>query len=209
MITIGKTFNSGENKEFMEKLKNGDKSARETLIFHNLGIIADIINHKFIYFLDNDLLSYEDLFMTGIEGLIKAIDYFKLEKNFKFSTYAYKCINNELSMYLKKNYKPLETSIEEKLDKTSKEKNFFSYKYLNINEDITIHIESIETLTELKNVFEKLNPYEKRIVSLYMGINSKKLSGKEIGKILGCSQSYCNRIKKKTLKKMRDQLNEK
>lgn len=198
---IEKTSSFKENQVLFEKLKNGDKRARETLIYNNLGIITSIINHKFVLSFDNNLLSYEDIFMIGIEGLIKAIDNFDISKNYKFSTFAYKCIKNEILQYIKKCRNTLEYSLDEMIEK-QKEKNFiFSSKY-----DMASQIEFEETKNELRKIFKNLTPYEKKLLSLYMGIRTKKLSGKEIGKIFGCSQSYCNRIKKQTLQKMYKQL---
>lgn len=203
---IEKTFDFKENRVLFEKLKSGDKKAKEDLIYYNLKIIKNIINRNFIFSLDNNLLDYEDLFMIGVEGLIKAINNFDLEKNFNFSTYAYKCIKNEILKHLKKNYKILEISIEEKLEQELEMRNNFIFKYLNTNEDITTYIEDKETMKELKITFENLTPYEKKIISLFYGINTKKLSCAEIGKILGRSQSYCNKTKQKVLKKMNQQL---
>lgn len=203
---IEKTFDFKENRVLFEKLKSGDKKAKEDLIYYNLKIIKNIINRNFIFSLDNNLLDYEDLFMIGVEGLIKAINNFDLEKNFNFSTYAYKCIKNEILKHLKKNYKILEISIEEKLEQELEMRNNFIFKYLNTNEDITTYIEDKETMKELKITFENLTPYEKKIISLFYGINTEKLSSAEIGKILGRSQSYCNKTKQKVLKKMNQQL---
>ena len=182
------------------------QEARGRLIEHNLRLVVYIAK-KF----DNTGIGVEDLISIGTIGLIKAINTFNPEKNIKLATYASRCIENEILMYLRRNNKTrLEVSIDEPLNVDWDGNELLLSDILGTEEDIIYR--DIETEVEkglLKRAVEKLSPREKTIVELRFGLNhptGEELTQKEVADLLGISQSYISRLEKKIMKRLRKEI---
>lgn len=182
------------------------QEARSRLIEHNLRLVVYIAK-KF----DNTGIGVEDLISIGTIGLIKAINTFNPEKNIKLATYASRCIENEILMYLRRNNKTrMEVSIDEPLNVDWDGNELLLSDILGTEEDIIYR--DIETEVEkglLKRAVEKLSPREKTIVELRFGLNhpaGEELTQKEVADLLGISQSYISRLEKKIMKRLRKEI---
>lgn len=180
--------------------------ARADLVEHNLRLVVYIAK-KF----DNTGVGVEDLISIGTIGLIKAINTFNPEKNIKLATYASRCIENEILMYLRRNNKTrMEVSIDEPLNVDWDGNELLLSDILGTEEDIIYR--DIETEVEkglLKRAVEKLSPREKTIVELRFGLNhpaGEELTQKEVADLLGISQSYISRLEKKIMKRLRKEI---
>ena len=153
----------------------------------------------------------EDLISIGTIGLIKAINTFNPEKNIKLATYASRCIENEILMYLRRNNKTkLEVSIDEPLNVDWDGNELLLSDILGTDEDVIYR--DIETEVEkklLNKAIEHLSGRERTIIELRFGINSKndnELTQKEVADLLGISQSYISRLEKKIMKRLKKEI---
>ncbi|MFR4438577.1 MAG: RNA polymerase sporulation sigma factor SigE [Hungatella sp.] len=183
-----------------------DKEARSSLIEHNLRLVVYIAK-KF----DNTSVGVEDLISIGTIGLIKAINTFKPDKNIKLATYASRCIENEILMYLRRNNKTkMEVSIDEPLNVDWDGNELLLSDILGTDEDIIYR--DLETETEknlLNSAIDRLNPREKKIVELRFGLTSEdgdEMTQKEVADLLGISQSYISRLEKKIMKRLKKEI---
>ena len=182
-----------------------NNSARTLLIEHNLRLVVYIAK-KF----DNTGVGVEDLISIGTIGLIKAINTFNPAKNIKLATYASRCIENEILMYLRRNNKTrMEVSIDEPLNVDWDGNELLLSDILGTDEDIIYR--DIETEVEknlLKKAVEKLSERERTIVELRFGLNArgKELTQKEVADLLGISQSYISRLEKKIMKRLKKEI---
>ena len=177
-------------------IENNDEEAKSMLIEHNLRLVVYIAK-KF----DNTGVGVEDLISIGTIGLIKGINTFKPDKNIKLATYASRCIENEILMYLRKNNKTkLEVSIDEPLNVDWDGNELLLSDILGTDEDvISKGIESEVEKKLLYKAIEKLNHREKVIVEMRYGLNNKdgeEMTQKEVADSLGISQSYISRLEK-------------
>lgn len=180
--------------------------ARSLLIEHNLRLVVYIAK-KF----DNTGVGVEDLISIGTIGLIKAINTFNRGKNIKLATYASRCIENEILMYLRRNNKTrLEVSIDEPLNVDWDGNELLLSDILGTDEDIIYKdIETEAEITLLKSAMKVLDDRERQIIELRFGINSrenKELTQKEVADILGISQSYISRLEKKIMVRLRKEM---
>ena len=180
-----------------------DGKARSSLIEHNLRLVVYIAK-KF----DNTSVGVEDLISIGTIGLIKAINTFKTDKNIKLATYASRCIENEILMYLRRNNKTkLEVSIDEPLNVDWDGNELLLSDILGTEED-TIY-RDLEDEAERKILFRALNKLsgrEKLIVRMRFGLDhpeGKEMTQKEVADQLGISQSYISRLEKKIMHRLR------
>ena len=174
-----------------------NKEAKEKLISHNLRLVVYLAK-KF----ENTGVGVEDLISIGTIGLIKGINTFNPEKKIKLATYASRCIENEILMYLRRNNKTrLEVSIDEPLNVDWDGNELLLSDILGTDEDIIYR--DMETEVEkrlLRKAVEKLDCREKEIIELRYGINQpngKEMTQKEVADTLGISQSYISRLEKK------------
>lgn len=181
----------------------GEKAARSVLIEHNLRLVVYIAK-KF----DNTAVGVEDLISIGTIGLIKAINTFNPEKNIKLATYASRCIENEILMYLRRNSKTkMEVSIDEPLNVDWDGNELLLSDILGTEED-TIY-RDLEDEAERKILFRALNKLsgrEKLIVRMRFGLDhpeGKEMTQKEVADQLGISQSYISRLEKKIMHRLR------
>ncbi|MCH5248523.1 MAG: RNA polymerase sporulation sigma factor SigK [Lachnospiraceae bacterium] len=206
MKTFKQPLTAKEEAEYLQQLKAGDlrqrQRAKDILVEHNLRLVAHIA--KKYQNVDEDM---EDLISTGTIGLIKAIDSFDAGKG-KLSTYASRCIDNELLMLLRaKKKKSREVSLYEPIG-TDREGNEINLLDI-IEQEQTDVIEQMEVKEHLKRlsglINEKLDEREKEILTLRYGLSDdKEVTQREIGKNLGISRSYVSRIEKKALEKLRE-----
>lgn len=183
-----------------------DAHARSTLIEHNLRLVVYIAK-KF----DNTSVGVEDLISIGTIGLIKAINTFNPDKNIKLATYASRCIENEILMYLRRNNKTrLEVSIDEPLNVDWDGNELLLSDILGTDEDVIYHdIESEVEKNLLNSAINRLSPRERKIVELRYGLTDgegTEMTQKEVADLLGISQSYISRLEKKIMKRLKKEM---
>ena len=196
-----------EEARMLELLETEDREkARSTLVERNLRLVVYIAK-KF----DNTGISVEDLISIGTIGLIKAINTFNTGKNIKLATYASRCIENEILMYLRKNNKvKLEVSIDEPLNVDWDGNELLLSDILGTEEDCVYkNMEDEANRQMLKSAMKNLSAREKVIIDLRFGLNSrdgKEKTQKEVADMLGISQSYISRLEKKIMKRLRSEI---
>lgn len=189
-----------EEKEYLEKWKNKDISARNTLIEHNLRLVAHIAK-KF----ENTKVEKDDLLSIGTFGLIKAVDSYNFDSNVRLATYASRCIENEILMHLRniKKYKDtisLYTPIGE--DKEGNEIKICDI-IIDPSPSMTDELIKQEHYERLKQALSELNPQELEIISRRFGLNNYQVeTQRDIAKSMGISRSYVSRIEKRALTKL-------
>ena len=183
-----------------------ENEAKSILIEHNLRLVVYIAK-KF----DNTGIGVEDLISIGTIGLIKSINTFNPAKNIKLATYASRCIENEILMYLRRNNKTkLEVSIDKPLNVDWDGNELLLSDILGTDEDVIYR--DLENEVERKlllKAIDKLTEREKTIINLRFGLSSpdeKELTQKEVADLLGISQSYISRLEKKIMKRLKKEL---
>jgi RNA polymerase sigma-E/F/G factor len=200
-------LNSEREAEEIAKLGTDyDTEAKSILVEHNLRLVVYIAK-KF----DNTGIGVEDLISIGTIGLIKAINTFNPDRNIKLATYASRCIENEILMYLRRNNKTkLEISIDEPLNVDWDGNELLLSDILGTEEDIIYkNIEEEVDRKLLGKALSKLNERERIIVQLRFGINTKdgnEHTQKEVADLLGISQSYISRLEKKIIKRLKKEM---
>lgn len=193
-----------EEEEVLKKLAGGDESVRQILVEKNLRLVVYIAK-KF----ENTGIGIEDLISIGTIGLMKAINTFNTDKNIKLATYASRCIENEILMYLRKTSKIKgEVSIDEPLNQDGDGNELLLSDILGTDEDVTSRgIEDEVDKTLLRASMEKLNKREKHIMELRFGFGTgNEKTQKEVADMLGISQSYISRLEKKIINKMKKEI---
>ncbi len=200
-------LDSETEQEMIEKLVGPEeKEARSKLIEHNLRLVVYIAK-KF----DNTAVGVEDLISIGTIGLIKAINTFNPGKNIKLATYASRCIENEILMYLRRTNKTkMEVSIDEPLNVDWDGNELLLSDILGTDEDVIYKDLEMETEKGLLNAaINRLNPRERKIVELRFGLNNEEgdeMTQKEVADLLGISQSYISRLEKKIMKRLKKEI---
>lgn len=199
-----KPLSQEEESECFKKMKQGDKQAEEKLIKHNLRLVAHIVKKYNFAKIEQD-----ELISVGSIGLMKAIKSYDTEKGNSFSTYASRCIQNEILMMVRSQRKFInEVSLEDKV-KTDKEGNEVSL--IDVLEDASEHVQD---KAEIQIIYQKiidiintsLNEREKEIIFLRYGIGGGvPKTQNEVAKELNISRSYISRIEKKALQQIREQ----
>ncbi len=182
-------------------IQKGDEEAKEKLIEHNLRLVV-FLAKKY----ENTGIDLEDLVSIGTIGLIKGINTYNMDKNIKLATYASRCIDNEILMFLRKNKKRRsEVSFEDSLSFDSEGNELHLEDILGTDEDIVTR--GLEEETEKKLMYaeiEKLNKRDKEIMVLRYGLNNREeMTQKEVANALGISQSYISRIEKKVINRLK------
>ena len=198
---------SKKEAEMIARLGTEEETeARSLLIEHNLRLVVYIAK-KF----DNTCVGVEDLISIGTIGLIKAINTFKADKNIKLATYASRCIENEILMYLRRNNKTrMEVSIDEPLNVDWDGNELLLSDIQGTDEDVIYRGLEDETEKELlKMAIDRLSPRERRIVELRYGLENEEgeeMTQKEVADLLGISQSYISRLEKKIMKRLKKEI---
>lgn len=195
-----------ENERISQLATDMEKDAKQVLIEHNLRLVVYIAK-KF----DNTGIGVEDLISIGTIGLIKAINTYNPEKNIKLATYASRCIENEILMYLRRNNKVrMEVSIDEPLNVDWDGNELLLSDILGTDEDIIYKdMENEAEQKMLKKALSKLSDREKLIISLRFGLNNREeeaMTQKEVADLLGISQSYISRLEKKIMKRLKKEM---
>lgn len=195
-----------EAEKLQELTEHGSQQAKSCLIEHNLRLVVYIAK-KF----DNTGVGVEDLISIGTIGLIKAINTFNPVKKIKLATYASRCIENEILMYLRRNSKTkLEVSIDEPLNVDWDGNELLLSDILGTDEDVIYRdIESEVERKLLGKAIGKLTKREQTIVRLRFGINmpeGREKTQKEVADLLGISQSYISRLEKRIMKRLKKEI---
>ena len=190
-----------EEIKYVELSMNNDTKARNKLIEHNLRLVV-FLAKKY----ENTNTDLEDLVSIGTIGLIKAVNTYRLDKNIKLATYASRCIDNEILMYLRKTKrKKTEVSFEDSLSYDSEGNELHLEDILGTPDDIVTR--PLEEEIEKKILYqelEKLNDRDKEIMIMRYGLFGKKeMTQKEVAETLGISQSYISRIEKKVIGRLK------
>ena len=190
-----------EEINYVSMSMNNDLKARNILIEHNLRLVV-FLAKKY----DNTSTDLEDLVSIGTIGLIKAINTYRLDKNIKLATYASRCIDNEILMYLRKTKrKRTEVSFEDSLSFDADGNELHLEDVLGTDKDIvTKGLDDELDKNLMLSEIDKLSPRDKEIISLRYGLNkNKEMTQKDVANLLGISQSYISRIEKKVIKKLK------
>jgi len=190
---------------YVNQLASGDESARSVLIEHNLRLVV-YIARKF----ENTGINIEDLISIGTIGLIKAVNTFNPEKKIKLATYASRCIENEILMYLRKNSKiRSEVSFDEPLNVDWDGNELLLSDVMGTENDvITKDMESEIDKQLLGAALESLNERERQIMHLRFGFaGQEEKTQKDVADLLGISQSYISRLEKRIIRRLRKEMN--
>lgn len=194
---------SKEDETFYLTLsESGDVEAKNKLIEHNLRLVV-FLAKKY----ENTNIDLEDLVSIGTIGLIKGVNTYKMDKNIKLATYASRCIDNEILMYLRKNKKRRgDISFEESLSYDVDGNELHLEDILGTEPDtVSKKLEDKIERDLLKVEIEKLEERDKRIMILRYGLlNNDEMTQKEVAELLGISQSYISRIEKKVIKRLKN-----
>ena len=203
--SLSPPLEQAEEEELVKKLElNNDLQARQTLVERNLRLVVYIAK-KF----ENTGVGIEDLVSIGTIGLMKAINTFKSSKNIKLATYASRCIENEILMFLRRSNKLKgEISIDEPLNQDGDGNELLLSDILGTDSDIVSkEIEDEVDKVLLKASIEKLSNREKNIMELRFGFKTgNEKTQKEVADMLGISQSYISRLEKKIISKMKKEI---
>ena len=188
--------------KYLVEYQNGSVEAKNKLIEHNLRLVV-YLSKKY----ENTKVDLEDLVSIGTIGLIKGISTYKIDKNIKLATYASRCIDNEILMYLRKNKKRnADVSLEESLSFDAEGNELHLEDILGTEPDIvTKEIEDDDLKKTLINEINKLPKRDKEIMKLRYGLfGEKEITQKELAEKLNISQSYISRIEKKVIKRIKE-----
>ena len=196
-----KPLSEEKEKEYLLKSKNGDIKARNILVEHNLRLVAHIIKKYYAVNVDQD-----DLVSIGTIGLIKAINTFDMDKNIKLSSYASRCIENEILMHFRNLKKSSQNvSLEDAVDIDKDGNTLKLMDLLSIDDDFADNLDKKLNLQKInKYLTETLTKRELQIINLRYGLNgSKPLTQREVSSIMNISRSYVSSIEKKALEKLK------
>ncbi len=202
--TLPAPLSTEKENECLKKFENGDRDAREELIVHNLRLVVYIAK-KF----ENTGIPIEDLISIGTLGLIKAVNTFRIAKNIKLATYASRCIENEILMYLRKtNSLKAEVSYYEPLNTDWDGNELLLSDVLGSEpEDVYKDIEAEDERSRLYRAINSLNKRERMIMTMRFGIGGgKEFTQKEVADSLGISQSYISRLEKRIIEKIKKEV---
>jgi len=193
-----------QEAELLARLDQGELPVRQTLIERNLRLVVYIARR-----FENTGINIEDLISIGTIGLIKAINTFRTDKNIKLATYASRCIENEILMYLRKNNgSRVEVSFDEPLSTDWDGKELLLSDVLGTDSDVVMRpIEADVDRQMLADAVAKLSPRERDIITMRFGLGgSKEQTQKEVADRLGISQSYISRLEKRIILRLRREM---
>lgn len=202
--TLPQPLDKKEEAELIDRLTQGDQEARGKLIEHNLRLVAYIARR-----FDNTGINIEDLISIGTIGLIKAVGTYQPAKSIKLATYASRCIENEILMYLRKtaNQKN-ELSFEEPLNTDWDGNELLLSDVLGTEGDIVAQpIEADVDRQLLHQAMDRLDPRDKKIITLRFGLDGRReCTQKEVADHLGISQSYISRLEKRIIARLKKEI---
>lgn len=203
--TLPPPLSKDEEEVLLEKLPRGENVVKSMLVERNLRLVV-YIARKF----DNTGINIEDLVSIGSIGLIKAVNTFDVEKKIKLATYASRCIENEILMYLRRNNKiKTEVSLDEPLNIDWDGNELLLSDILGTENDTTFkNLEEEVDKKLLRKALEKLNDREKVIMNLRFGLDDGfEKTQKDVADMLGISQSYISRLEKRIIRRLRKEFN--
>lgn len=198
-----KPLSKKEETKAIEKMKNGDESAKKLLIEHNLRLVAHVVKK---YYTQTD---YDDLISIGTIGLIKGVNSFNPEKNAKLATYCARCIENEILMYFRATKKQTgEISFDEPIDTDSEGNPLTLMDIIAVEDTIIDEIDTQNKLIKLISIIKNIpENRDKEILVMRYGLNGNPpLTQREVAKKLKISRSYVSRIEKRILSEFKDLL---
>ena len=202
--TLPVPLDKEEEAKLIERLGDGDQEARNLLIEHNLRLVAYIARR-----FENTGVNIEDLISIGTIGLIKAVGTYQVSKNIKLATYASKCIENEILMYLRKiaNQKT-ELSFDEPLNTDWDGNELLLSDVLGTEADLVMRpIEADIERQLLHQAVDRLEPRDRKIVMLRFGLDGRReCTQKEVADRLGISQSYISRLEKRIISRLKKEI---
>lgn len=206
-MSLPEPLKEEDEKEYVLKMLDGSLEARNILIERNMRLVVFIAKR-----FESPKVLLEDLISIGSMGLIKGVETFKLDKNIKLATYASRCIENEILMFLRKISKQKnEISLDEALNVDGDGNELLLADVIPTNQTLAID-EAISSEKErmMYDAIEKLSPREKEIITLRFGLyKSEELTQKEVADKLGISQSYISRLEKKIIDKLKLEMEKK
>ncbi len=202
--TLPPPLTKEEETDILKQMRNGNTDCKEKLITHNLRLVVYIAKR-----FETAGANIEDLISIGTIGLIKSVNTFKPDKNIKLATYASRCIENEILMFLRKSSQlKNEVSIDEPLNTDWDGNELLLCDVLGSEPDIiNRNIENEIECNSLLSAVSKLNNRESLIMELRFGLNGKKEhTQKQVADLLGISQSYISRLEKKIIRRLKKEL---
>ena len=193
-----------EEQTVLAGLEQGEESARQTLIEHNLRLVV-FIARRF----ENTGVNLEDLISIGTIGLIKAVNTYRRDKNIKLATYASRCIENEILMHIRKiSNQKTEVSLDEPINMDYDGNELLLADILGTDEDMILRpLEDDVDLCILRQAVKELPDREREIVNMRFGLSGyQEQTQKEVAQIMGISQSYISRLEKRIMVKLRKEL---
>ena len=190
-----------QEQEALEALERGEEEAKQRLVEHNLRLVVYIARR-----FENTGICLEDLISIGTIGLMKAISTYRLEKKIKLATYASRCIENEILMYIRKTAnQKTEVSLDEPINLDCDGNELLLSDILGTEEDMILRpLEEDVDRQVLRQALNTLPPREQEIVFLRFGLEGRKeLTQKEVAQEMGISQSYISRLEKRILQRLR------
>ena len=190
-----------QEQEALEALQRGEEAARQQLVEHNLRLVVYIARR-----FENTGINLEDLISIGTIGLIKAVGTYKLDKKIKLATYASRCIENEILMYIRKTAgQKAEVSLDEPINMDCDGNELLLSDILGTDEDLIFRpLEEDVDLRVLRKALEALPSREREIMVLRFGLEGRKeLTQKEVAQRIGISQSYISRLEKRILLRLK------
>ncbi|WP_337491696.1 RNA polymerase sporulation sigma factor SigE [Vescimonas sp.] len=202
--TLPQPLSREREAELIARMGRGDFAVRQTLIEHNLRLVVYLARR-----FENTGINMEDLISIGTIGLIKAINTFRADKNIKLATYASRCIENEILMYLRKNAaQRTEVSFDEPLSTDWDGKELLLSDVLGTDGDTVMRpIEADVDRKLLRDAVGKLSSREQDIITLRFGLGGKKeMTQKEVADRMGISQSYISRLEKRIILRLKREI---
>ena len=193
-----------EEQSALEALERGEEAARQRLVEHNLRLVVYIARR-----FENTGINLEDLISIGTIGLIKAIGTYRLEKKIKLATYASRCIENEILMYIRKTAnQKAEVSLDEPINMDCDGNELLLSDILGTDEDMILRpLEDHVDLCVLRKALTELPTREREIVLMRYGLEGRKeLTQKEVAQKMGISQSYISRLEKRIMLRLRREI---
>ena len=202
--TLPPPLTKAEEQVVFQNIRDGKPNARDPLITHNLRLVVYIAK-KF----ESPAVNVEDLISIGTIGLIKAVNTFSVERNIKLATYASRCIENEILMYLRKNAgRKAEVSFDEPLNTDYDGNELLLSDVLGTEADVVMRpLEDDVDLCLLASALDTLSPREREIITLRFGLGGgKEQTQKEVADRLGISQSYISRLEKRIIQRLKKEI---
>lgn len=206
-MCLPEPLNEEEERFYVERMLNNDIEARNVLIEHNMRLVVFIAKR-----FESPKVLLEDLISIGSMGLIKGVETFKQDKNIKLATYASRCIENEILMFLRKVSKQKnEVSLDEALNVDGDGNELLLADVIPTNQTLAIdEAISNEKQRLMYEAVERLSAREREIITLRFGLyKTEELTQKEVADKLGISQSYISRLEKKIIDKLKNEMEKK